>query len=250
MSTSAGAGGHQQRPEFMAVLGLLPPYTLEDVKEAYRQKALAAHPDRGGNAVEFNRLSEAYDRATEYVTLQGDRRAWIAAQVECHLAQEEIAAEVKRRGGEAEFERMEWVKATWGEGFEVLADRLRSIRARGLADGDALLAYLNGRQLPFLSGLDLADSRVTDAGLHHLTGLAVLQWLDLSGTDVTYSGLRATLDRCPSLVHVNVKRTRVGWLRRRLLARQFPRVSVVATAPGSPDVLPRIPLVVPSLDDR
>jgi DnaJ domain len=245
MSTAAGASGPPQRPEFMAVLGLLPPYTLEDVREAYRQKALAAHPDRGGDAAEFNRLSEAYDRATEYVALHGDRRAWIAAQVECHLAQEEVAAEVKRRGGDVEYERMAWVKATWGEGFELLADRLRGIRVRGMTDGDAFLAKLPGRDLPYLSGMDLANSRVSDAGLRHLRTLSVLQWLDLSGSDVTYAGLRHLLERCPSLTYVNVKGTRVGWLRRRLLARQHPRVSIVATAPGGPQFTARIPLVVP-----
>jgi hypothetical protein len=245
MSTAASAGGPSQRPEFMLVLGLLPPYTLEDVREAYRQKAFAAHPDRGGDAAEFNRLSEAYDRAIEYVTLQGDRRAWIAAQVECHLAQEEAAAEVRRRGGQVEYENMAWVKATWGEGFELLADRLRSIRARGLADGDAFLTFLSGRHLPYLSGLDLANSRVTDSGLRHLAGFSVLQWLDLSGTDVTLAGVREALGHVAALAYLNVKGTRIGWLGRRSLAKQFPRLRVVAAEPGGPQFTARIPLIVP-----
>jgi hypothetical protein len=244
MSTAASAGGPLQRPQFMAVLGLLPPYTLEDVREAYRVKALAAHPDRGGDAAEFNRLSEAYDRAIDYVTLQGDRRAWIAAQVECHLAQEEVAAEVARRGGQVEYERMEWVKATWGEGFELLADRLRTIRVRGLADGDSFLAFLSGRNPPYLSGLDLANSRVTNAALRHLAGFPVLQWLDLTGADVTLAAVREALGRVASLVYLNLKGTRVGWLGRRALARQFPRIRVVAAEPGGPQFTARIPLVV------
>jgi hypothetical protein len=242
---STAAGGSSQRPDFMAVLGLLPPYTLEDVREAYRVKALAAHPDRGGDAAEFNRLSEAYDRATEYVTLQGDRRAWIAAQVESHLAQEEVAAEVRRLGGQVEYESMQWVKATWGEGFELLADRLRSIRARGLSDGDAFLAYLSGRNLPYLSGLDLANSHVTDAGLRHLSGFPVLQWLDLTGADVTTAGMREALEHVASLVYLNVKGTRLGWFGRRSLSRQFPRVRVVTADPGGPQFTARIPLIIP-----
>src|SRR5262249_30504000 len=141
MSGAEGAG-RTRRPEFMAVLGLAPPYALEDVREAYRQRALTAHPDRGGNADEFNRLSEAYDRAIEYVKFHGDRRAWIAMRVECHLLQEEVTAEVQRRKGQIDVERMDWLKDSWGEGFELLGDQLRAIRVRGQADGDRFAEYL------------------------------------------------------------------------------------------------------------
>jgi hypothetical protein len=226
----------------MAVLGLLPPYTLEDVREAYRLKVLAAHPDRGGDAAEFNRLSEAYDRATEYVGHTGDRRTWIAKQVDFHLDQEAVAAEVRRRGGEVEIEQLNWLKDTWGDGFDLLASRLRTIRARGVSDGDALLAAISGRQLPYLSTVDLSQGGVTDAGLRYLGGLPTLQWLDLSGTAVTYAGLRKALARLPALERLNVKGTRASWLRRRLLAYRYPRVSVVAEAPGGAAYVPRIPL--------
>ena len=37
----------------MIVLGLLPPYSLDDVHKAYKAKALIAHPDRGGAAADF-----------------------------------------------------------------------------------------------------------------------------------------------------------------------------------------------------
>jgi hypothetical protein len=230
MPGAAATGGPAQRPEFMAVLGLLPPYALEDVREAYRQKALTSHPDRGGDPAEFVRLSDAYDRAIEYVKFHGDRRAWIANQVECHLLQEEVAAEVTRRKGQVEYERMDWVKDSWGDGFEVFANRLRCIRVRGLTNGDAFLAYLGTRHLPFLMGLDLASCQVTDAGLHHLANYGSLHWLDLSNTRVTYAGLRIALKQIPSLTRLNIRN--LGWLRRRLLARDNPRVSIVAEIPG------------------
>jgi hypothetical protein len=38
--------------------------------------------------------------------------------------------------------------------------------------------------------LDVANTRVTDAGLQHLRGLSKLKKLNLSGTDVTPSGVR------------------------------------------------------------
>jgi hypothetical protein len=233
MPGAAAAGDPVQRPDCMVELGLLPPYVMEDVREAYRQKALGTHPDRGGDAAAFSRLSKAYDRALEYVRFQGDRRAWIANQVEWHLLQEEVAAEIRSRNGEVEFEHMDWVKASWGDGFEVLASRLRTVRMRGLRDGDAFLAYLGSRQLPYLTGLDLAGSHITDAGLRSLATFAVMQWLDLSETQVTFSGLRAALDQWPALTRLNVKGTGLGCLRRWLLARSHPRVSVVGVSPGA-----------------
>ena len=38
-----------QRPPFMVTLGLLPPYTREDIQAAYHEKAKTTHPDRGGS---------------------------------------------------------------------------------------------------------------------------------------------------------------------------------------------------------
>jgi hypothetical protein len=247
MSGGAG-GGRGQRPEFMAVLGLLPPYAVEDVREAYRQRALTAHPDRGGDAAEFNRLSEAYDRAIEYVTFQGDRRAWIATRVECHLLQEEVAAEVRRRKGQVEFERMDWVKESWGEGFELLGDQLRWIRVRRQTDADTFLEFLSGRRLPYLIGLDLAGSKVTDVGLSHVASSPVLQWLDLAETGVTYTGLRQVMRDLPSLNRLNLKGTAIGWLRRRSLQRTYPGVRIVVETPGSDSLFPKMPVYVPLAD--
>ena len=34
--------------------------TLQDIREAYRQQAIAAHPDAGGNPEDMRRLNEAY----------------------------------------------------------------------------------------------------------------------------------------------------------------------------------------------
>jgi hypothetical protein len=248
MSGAEGVG-RNHRPEFMAVLGLLPPYVLDDVREAYRQRALTAHPDRGGNADEFNRLSEAYDRAIEYVKFQGDRRAWIATRVECHLLQEEVTSEVRRRNGQVDVERMDWLRESWGEGFELLGDQLRAIRVRGQADGDAFLAFLAGRPLPFLIGLDLARSNLTDAGLRHIHVCANLRWLDLADTKITYGGLRLLLKHLPSLERLNVQGTSSGWLRRSLLRRFYPSVDIVSETPSSDPGFPKMPIYVP-LSDR
>jgi hypothetical protein len=179
------------RPAFMAVLGLLPPYELADVRAAYRDKVLVVHPDRGGDTADFIRLKQAYDQAVEYTTFHGSRRAWIAARVETHLQQEEVVAEVLRRGGRVEFEGFDWMEKSFGEGFPLLAERLRHVYVRDMADGDRFLAFLADHRLPYLVGLDVAGSRVSGEGLRRLMGYELMRWLDVSGTDVDCPALQS-----------------------------------------------------------
>src|SRR5262249_5680207 len=130
------------RPDFMEALGLLPPYTPEDVRMAYREKAKHTHPDRGGSIDDFLKLPEAYDRAVEYVNSGADRRQWLAAQVERYVEQERVLAEIRHRGGQVEIEELDWLKRSIGEDFATLTDRLRGIRVRGLQDGERFLHNL------------------------------------------------------------------------------------------------------------
>jgi DnaJ domain len=41
-------------------LGICPPASLDDIKAAYRRKALEAHPDRGGSPSDFQAIESAY----------------------------------------------------------------------------------------------------------------------------------------------------------------------------------------------
>lgn len=49
------------KQDHYAVLGVGPSATLQDVKSAYRKKALKCHPDAGGTEAEFTALSHAYE---------------------------------------------------------------------------------------------------------------------------------------------------------------------------------------------
>ncbi|MFZ4732985.1 MAG: J domain-containing protein, partial [Pirellulales bacterium] len=69
-------------PECLVILGLLPPVTAEDVKQAYLAKAMAAHPDRGGDPAAFIRLQKAYEEAKEFVQFKAGKLEWIASKVE------------------------------------------------------------------------------------------------------------------------------------------------------------------------
>jgi curved DNA-binding protein CbpA len=50
----------QQRPPFMEVLRLLPPYSVADVTRAYKEQARSLHPDAGGDPQDFKALHSAY----------------------------------------------------------------------------------------------------------------------------------------------------------------------------------------------
>jgi hypothetical protein len=201
--------------EFMVTLGLLPPYSLDDVKSAYRVKALETHPDRGGTMSEFLKVQEAYERALEYVGYCGDRRQWIADHVDFYVRQSEAAAEVQRLGGQVEFEEIDWMRQSVGD-FAWLIERLRVIRLANTAADDAFLTFLAEEPLrtPYLLGLDLAGTRISDKGLQALTGLGLLQRLDLSRTRVTGRALLATVDALPALEEVGLAGASIGWLPR------------------------------------
>lgn len=46
------------------ILGLKPGATEEEVKKAYRKKAMESHPDKGGNEEEFKKIVDAYEILT------------------------------------------------------------------------------------------------------------------------------------------------------------------------------------------
>jgi len=78
---------------------------------------------------------------------------------------------------------------------------------RRCADSD--LRQLSVLPADGIQSLDLADSRITDAGLADLPALPKLESLDLSGTAVSDSGL-ACLARFPALGQLNLSDTAIG----------------------------------------
>jgi hypothetical protein len=217
------------RPEFMATLGLLPPYSLEDVHEAYRTQAKITHPDRGGDAAQFEQLHEAYERALEYVRFHGSRRRWIGARVEEYIRREAVIAEVQRRGGRVDIEANAWIRQDLGEEFAQLVDKLVGIHWHGPQVDDEALAYLAQERatLQTLRVLDLAGSRVTGRGLQPLRLLTSLERLDLRGTGVSFRAVRDLVSGL-HLRWLNVGGTAVGWWGRARLRWRFPGLNVVA----------------------
>jgi hypothetical protein len=224
-----GTTPEQPRPPFMVTLGLLPPYTHEDIQAAYREKVKTAHPDRGGSVTEFEKIHEAYEQAQEYMKFHTDRRQWLAARVERYAAQDTVANEVRRLGGATEVEQLDWLKRSFGD-FAVVMEMLRGIRMRGRAGGDAFLKYLaeQAAALQYLLWLDVSGSQISDHGLRQLQALKSLRWLDVSGTPISAGALQV-VEGLPNLEWLNVAGTSIGWWARCRLRHSFPQLRVVTT---------------------
>ena len=67
---AAGAGGGAPDTEYYDALGLSPGCSEDEIKKAYRKRALREHPDKGGDPEKFKQLNEAYG-----VLSDGQKRA-------------------------------------------------------------------------------------------------------------------------------------------------------------------------------
>lgn len=175
-----------QPPECITILGLLPPVTLEDVKQAYLAKARTMHPDRGGDPEQFVRLQKAFEDANEYVKFKAGKIEWLASKIDAYAQQQEVVTAAIERGGEARMEEADWLRKSFGDDFGHVADKLVEVRVHG-AGADDLFAILLGfraESLKDLAVLDLAGGPLTDEGLLQLKNLKNLRSLDLRGTAV------------------------------------------------------------------
>ena len=75
------------RAEALALLGVAEEATDEELKKAYKRKALRAHPDKGGSKEQFQRLAEAYK-------CLADAREGAAAAATADVDDDDWAAEI------------------------------------------------------------------------------------------------------------------------------------------------------------
>ncbi|HEX6961630.1 MAG TPA: J domain-containing protein [Lacipirellula sp.] len=203
------------RPDFMVTLGLMPPYAIEDVKQAYRDKVKDAHPDRGGSIAAFNEIQQAFEQATAYLEFRGDRRSWIAAKMGRYAELQRAIERLERMGATVTTFAPAWLEQSFGD-FAQLTETVKTVRLEGPADGDALIAALIADLPSFreLESLALPKCRVSDQSVLRLAPLQQLKQLDLSETPVTALVLDL-IDQIESLETLNLEGTNVGWLAKR-----------------------------------
>jgi hypothetical protein len=226
MSNSPSTDERVNRPDFLVVLGLIPPVTVEDVKQAYLDKAKTAHPDRGGSGEDFVRLQKAFEQATEYARFKAGRLQWLSQWVEQYAEQEQVVAEIEALGGSVVVESCDWLEASIGPDFATVLDQLVAIRLSGPAVDDRVLLNLAGRRrtASALRRLELIDTRISSIGLAQLHGFESLRHLDLTGTRVSYHAVQSLLSHLDRLESIALRNTGLGWWSRlhlRLLHRRL-----------------------------
>jgi hypothetical protein len=231
MSGADGArrDSRDQRPEFMAVLGLLPPYALEDVKRAYHDMVRTAHPDHGGSIAEFRKIQNAYEEAQRYVTFRTDKRAWIAAQMDRYLAFERLEEQLKGHGAEFVVQQTDWLRKSYGD-FSELTASIQSIRLADSPAGREIVELLvvNHAAVANLKRLELTGCGVTDESALRLACLQMLETLDLSHNPLTRQ-VMTLADTIPTLATFCLDGTSVGWLQKVKLAHMLRKRSAEFT---------------------
>jgi hypothetical protein len=214
-------------PEFLTRLGVAPPVTTEDVKQAYLARVKTAHPDVGGNPAEFMALQEAFEQATEYAGFFESRRRWLSNSVERYIAQEQVVAEVQRLGGAATLETIDWLRDEIGDDFSQLLDRVCEIRLTGSGVGQQQVDFLleHHKSLETLRWLDISAARIGDATAGRLRLLPNLQRLNLTGTAVT-NAVFDLAESLKSLRWLGVAGTRATWLGMQKARRRFPELTI------------------------
>lgn len=214
---------HDPRPDFMVTLGLAPPYAIEDVKQAYRERARETHPDRGGSTEAFAAVHAAFERAQAYLEFRQDRRGWIAGKMARYAALQEAIAQLERLGAEVTAYAPEWLEQSYGD-FAQLTEHVTKIR---LVDSPAPAPVIdamveNYPSLRELTTLELPGCRLTDDDVISLSVFQQLRRLDLSRTPVTKRVL-SVVDAIESLRELDLDGTNVGWWAKRSVASQLAR---------------------------
>lgn len=228
MSEPSSTEFRPDRLEFLAVLGLAPPVTEEDVKQAYLDKCKTAHPDHGGAVTEFKRLQEAFEQATEYARFKASRMRWLGQWVEQYAEQEQVIEQIKTLGGSVEVNSSDPLTRSIGPDFATVLDKVVGIRLSGPEIDDRVILQLAGqrRMLAGLRNLALVDTVVTHAGLLQLRPFEMLRHLDLSGTSVDPAALDALLRELRLLETIVLEGTGISWPARMKLRLKHRKLTI------------------------
>jgi hypothetical protein len=213
----------------------LPPYSVTDVKKAYRDKARRLHPDAGGDPQDFKALTFAYERALEYAEFRASRRQWLGNRIERYAVRETMIEQIEKLGGQYRLGPAQDYLDDFGGDFAEVIRTLVEIRLSGSGITDEALAWTEaiGDVGGEVRTLQVRDAKLSAQGLLRLSAFGSLRALDLRGTHINREGL-AVLDRLPALEWVHLGRTGVGFWGRRRIRREYPRIEVVAKRSAEP----------------
>lgn len=215
MSANHIHAANDNRPDYMVALGLAPPYTKEDVMQAYRTKVMKAHPDHGGSVEQFRVLQDAFEKAKQYTEFRSDRRQWIAGKMDEYLAVQRVVDRLSALGAEVKTNAVDWLEKSFGD-FAQLTEKVTCVKLSNSPLGVELIAAMVDEKetLGSMTELLLADCQLTDAAAQHLDAFKQLKTLDLSDNPITGEALYF-VDELPALESLNLEGTNVGWWMKR-----------------------------------
>ena len=221
MSTigQASASRKDDRPEFMAILGLLPPYSLDDVKRAYLVKVRSAHPDHGGEITAFRRIQEAYEAAQQHVQFNSDKRSWIAAQVDRYVALSELEEKLRGHGAEVEYQQTDWLQKSYGDFAEMTA-KVQAISLKDSPAGNevAQLLVTHHVLVGSLKRLKFLRCELSDDAALSFRCFQLLDYLDLGGNKLSRR-VSVLAESIPTLKEFHLEDTAVGMWEKMKLSR-------------------------------
>jgi hypothetical protein len=216
-----------QRPSFMELLHLLPPYTVEDVISAYKERTKQVGEEEEADPQTAQKLQSAYERALDHARFQESRRQWLGGRIEVFQERQRLIADIEAAGGTATLQPTDAYLYEYGSDFAEVLRKLVGVSLTGDTVMDGLLDWLNSENpcLGEIRLLDLSHSRVTSRGLEGIGSLAGLRCLDLRGTDVS-ANVVDSLASLHSLEWLHVGSTAIGALSRQRLKKKLPRLTI------------------------
>lgn len=210
----------ENRPEFMKVLGLLPPYAVEDVDTAYSEKLDRLQQEGTSGELARTALKAAYDSALDFARFRESRRGWMGDHIARYTARQAVTDQILESGGRfilQDASRYLWL---YGPDFAEIMRQLVFVELTGPGITDASLAALSDEQVGYeIVVLTLRDSAISDAGIADISHLQRLRCLDLGNTPITGKSFR-TLCSFPHLEWIQLHGTGIGfWTRHRLRSR-------------------------------
>jgi len=220
-----------QRPSFMELLHLLPPYTVEDVINSYQERTKQIGQTEEADPQAAQKLQSAYERALDHARFQESRRQWLGGRIEVFQDRQRLVADVEASGGAVTLQPTDAYLYEYGTDFAEVLRKLVGVYLTGSSVMDGLLDWLNSENqcLGEIRLLDLSESRVTSRGLEGIMSLTGLRCLDLRGTDVSANVVDA-LSSLHSLEWLHVGATAIGALSRQRLKRKLPRLTIATNA--------------------
>ncbi len=224
-----------RRPSSIRVLGLLPPYSVTDVKKAFHAKAARLHPDAGGDPAEFKALHFAYERALDHARFQDSRREWLGSRIERYAAREFVINQIRNIGGTCRIGALDDYLDEFGSDFAEVVRELIAVEISGPNITDDTLSWIDSVSQvgPEVRTLAVRNANISSKGLMRLAAFDSIRALDLRGTAISEDGLEV-LSRFGRLEWLHLGKTGVGYFTRRRLKRDFPRINLVTRSSVQP----------------